>query len=283
MATTETSDIKKNVRERYASVVTESTSCCGSPAADATACCGTAPEDERSGLVGYSQEELNSLPEGANLGLGCGNPLAFASIQEGDTVLDLGSGGGIDCFLAAKQVGDTGNVIGIDMTPEMLERARANAEKGGYTNVEFRLGEIEALPVADATVDLVISNCVINLSPEKDRVFREIFRVLKPGGQFFVSDIVLSKPLPEVVQRSVAAYAGCVAGALMKEDYLQTITDAGFSAPTVLSEDAFPISSFTADPTVKALVADAETIPEEAIRDAQDAILSIKIKGIKEA
>ena len=283
MATLEKSDVKKNVRERYASVVTESTSCCGSPAADATACCGTAPEDERSGLVGYSQEELDSLPEGANLGLGCGNPLAFSSIQEGDTVLDLGSGGGIDCFLAAKQVGDTGNVIGIDMTPEMLERARANAEKGGYTNVEFRLGEIEALPVADATVDLVISNCVINLSPEKDRVFREIFRVLKPGGQFFVSDIVLKKPLPEVIQQSVAAYAGCVAGALLKEDYLQTITDAGFSEPTVLSEDVFPISSFTADPTVKALVADAETIPEEAIQDAQDAILSIKIKGIKEA
>ncbi|MCH7960149.1 MAG: arsenite methyltransferase [Candidatus Hydrogenedentes bacterium] len=283
MATLEKSDVKKNVRERYASVVTESTSCCGSPAADATACCGTAPEDERSGLVGYSQEELDSLPEGANLGLGCGNPLAFSSIREGDTVVDLGSGGGIDCFLAAKQVGESGNVIGIDMTPEMLERARANAEKGGYTNVEFRLGEIEALPVADATVDLVISNCVINLSPEKDRVFREIFRVLKPGGQFFVSDIVLKKPLPEVIQQSVAAYAGCVAGALLKEDYLQTITDAGFSEPTVLSEDVFPISSFTADPTVKALVADAETIPEEAIQDAQDAILSIKIKGIKEA
>ena len=238
---------------------------------------------ESSETVGYSKEELDSLPEGANLGLGCGNPLAFSSIREGDTVVDLGSGGGIDCFLAAKQVGDTGNVIGIDMTPEMLERARANAEKGGYTNVEFRLGEIEALPVADATVDLVISNCVINLSPEKDRVFREIFRVLKPGGQFFVSDIVLKKPLPEVVRQSVAAYAGCVAGALLKEDYLQTITDAGFSEPTVLSEDIFPISSFSADPTVKALVADAETIPEEAIQDAQDAILSIKIKGIKEA
>ena len=283
MATIAKSEVKKNVRERYASVVTEGTSCCGSPAADSTACCGTAPEVERSETVGYSKEELDSLPEGANLGLGCGNPLAFSSIREGDTVVDLGSGGGIDCFLAAKQVGDTGNVIGIDMTPEMLERARANAEKGGYTNVEFRLGEIEALPVADATVDLVISNCVINLSPEKDRVFREIFRVLKPGGQFFVSDIVLKKPLPEVVRQSVAAYAGCVAGALLKEDYLQTITDAGFSEPTVLSEDIFPISSFSADPTVKALVADAETIPEEAIQDAQDAILSIKIKGIKEA
>jgi len=189
--------------------------------------------------IGYSAEELQAIPEEARMGLGCGNPTALASLKEGEVVLDLGAGGGIDCFLAAVAVGKTGKAIGVDMTPEMLHRARDNARNGGYDNVEFRLGEIENLPVADNTVDAVISNCVINLSPEKARVFEEAYRVLKPGGRVMVSDIVLTRELPEDVRDSLAAYAGCVAGASMKADYLATIANAGFRNVEVVSEQTF--------------------------------------------
>ncbi len=189
--------------------------------------------------VGYSAEELQAIPEAARMGLGCGNPTALASLKEGEVVLDLGAGGGIDCFLAAVAVGKTGKAIGVDMTPEMLHRARDNARSGGYDNVEFRLGEIENLPVADGTVDAVISNCVINLSPDKERVFNEAYRVLKPGGRVMVSDIVLTKELPEDIRNSLEAYAGCVAGASRKEDYLATIAGAGFENVEVVSEQAF--------------------------------------------
>jgi len=199
-------------------------------------CCS--PADTMAMQIGYSAEELQSIPEEARMGLGCGNPTALASLKEGEVVLDLGAGGGIDCFLASVAVGKTGRVIGVDMTPEMLHRARDNARNGGYDNVEFRLGEIENLPVADGTVDVVISNCVINLSPDKARVFNEAYRVLKPGGRVMVSDMVLTRELPENVRNSLAAYAGCVAGASLKEDYLATITKAGFEDVEVVSEQS---------------------------------------------
>jgi arsenite methyltransferase len=188
--------------------------------------------------VGYSAEELQSIPEEARMGLGCGNPTALASLKEGEVVLDLGAGGGIDCFLASIAVGKKGQVIGVDMTPEMLHRARDNARNGGYDNVEFRLGEIENLPVGNGTVDAVISNCVINLSPDKARVFHEAYRVLKPGGRVMVSDMVLTREIPEDIRNSLAAYAGCVAGASLKEDYLAAIAQAGFESVEIVSEQS---------------------------------------------
>ena len=201
--------VKKAVRTRYAKIAKTSGSCCAS-----SACCGSAPiEEQVSKAIGYSEDEINDVPEGANLGLGCGNPTALATLKEGERVLDLGSGAGFDCFLAAKKVGKQGKVIGVDMTTDMLEKARANAKKGKFTNVEFRLGEIENLPVADSAVDVIISNCVINLSPNKRRVFDEAFRVLAPKGRLMVSDIVLLKKLPRAIQENTEAYTSCVAGA----------------------------------------------------------------------
>jgi SAM-dependent methyltransferase len=199
--------------------------------------------------IGYTQEEVSSVPPGAQLGLGCGNPLALASLQGGEVVLDLGAGAGFDCFLAAGRVGDRGRVIGVDMTPEMLDKARENARRGGYRNVEFRLGEIENLPVADASIDLVISNCVINLSVDKARVFQEAFRVLRPGGRLAVSDIVLLGELPRELRESAAAYAGCVAGALPHAEYLALIQQAGFQGVNVKRETAFDAEGYRADPS----------------------------------
>ena len=203
-------------------------------AGGAGSCCS--PGDAMAMAVGYSAEELASIPEEARMGLGCGNPIALASLKEGEVVVDLGSGGGIDCFLASVAVGKQGRVIGVDMTPEMVSAARANANKGGYENTDFRLGEIEHLPVADNSVDVVISNCVINLSPDKGQVFRDAFRVLKPGGRVMVSDIVINRELPEHVRESMAAWASCVAGATRKEEYLDTIRAAGFDDVEVVSE-----------------------------------------------
>ena len=197
--------------------------------------------------IGYSDEEMQAVPSGSNLGLGCGNPIALASLKAGDTVLDLGSGAGFDCFLASK-VGPTGRVIGVDMTEEMVARARDNAAKGGYQNVEFRLGEIEKLPVEDSSVDVIISNCVINLVPNKEKAFREAFRTLRPGGRLMVSDIVLLKKLPDFVKESIEAYVGCVAGAAMKETYLNAIRSAGFQDVTVVEESVFPLDCMTNDP-----------------------------------
>src|SRR5512137_3065569 len=225
--------VKKEVRKRYAKVAKTSGSCCASN----ISCCSAPPSNEQiSKLIGYSEEEMESVPEGANLGLGCGNPTALASLKEGEIVLDLGSGAGFDCFLAANRVGKNGKVIGVDMTPEMIKKAKENAQKNGYTNVEFRHGDIEDLPVADNSVDVIISNCVINLSPDKKQVFQEAFRVLKPGGRMIVSDIVLLKELPDVIKDSVEAYVGCVAGASLKNEYLKFIEEAGFKEITVTDE-----------------------------------------------
>lgn len=220
------------------------------------------------------------VPEGANLGLGCGNPVALASLQEGDIVLDLGAGAGFDCFLAAQRVGINGRVIGVDMTPEMVEKARENARKGNYQNVEFRLGEIEHLPVADNAVDVVISNCVINLVPDKKRAFAEVFRVLRPGGRLMISDIVLLHELPEVIKTSVAGYVGCISGALMKGEYLKTIREAGFEDVQVVEETSFPIECRTNDPTAQAMVKDAALSPER-IKEAEHSVESIKVRGVK--
>ena len=201
-------DVRKEVRHAYAKVAREGRSCCGSVPAAETA------NEVATKLLGYSSEELGAVPEGANLGLGCGNPTALASLRKGDVVLDLGSGAGIDCFLAAEKVGKSGRVIGVDMTPEMIDRARQNAEENGYENVEFRLGEIEHLPVANASVDRVVSNCVINLSPDKPQVFREAYRILRPSGEMLVSDIVLVAELPADVAADPDSLAACISGAM---------------------------------------------------------------------
>ena len=191
-------------------------------------CCGANDVATAARKMGYSRDDVDAVPDGANLGLGCGAPLQAAAVIAGETVLDLGSGAGFDAFLAGREVGPSGRVIGVDMTPEMIERARANAERGGIENVEFRAGQIEALPIDDESIDVIISNCVINLSPDKPAVFREAFRVLKPGGRLAVSDILLTKPLPEAVADNLAAYAGCLAGASLVQDYTDAIRSAGF-------------------------------------------------------
>jgi len=273
-------NIKATVREHYANIVREGGSCCG-PAPARGGCCGEAPvESEVSRRIGYSEQELGAVPQGSNLGLGCGNPLAFAALKQGDVIVDLGSGAGFDCFLAARQVGDSGRVIGVDMTPEMVDRARHNAAEGGYSNVEFRLGEIENLPVADGSADMVISNCVINLSTDKPRVFREALRVLKPGGRLMVSDLVLAKPLPESVRRSAEAYAGCIAGAMLKHDYLAAIGEAGFTEVEVMAEAVYPIGASSPDASELAVLT-ADGIPFEDLRAAAESVISVKVSGRK--
>ncbi len=270
-------EIKKIVKDRYGKVAKSAPCCSSSP------CCGAPGQTgELSKKVGYTDEDLDSVPEGANLGLGCGNPVALASLKEGETVLDLGSGAGFDCFLAADRVGKTGQVIGVDMTPEMVRKARQNAKKGGYKNVDFRLGEIESLPVTDGTVDAIISNCVINLSPDKARVFREAYRVLKPGGRLMVSDIVLLQELPASVRTSVEAYVGCLAGAVMKDRYLDEIKKAGFKEVKVMEETTFPIEYMVNDPTAKALMEGLE-MDAEMFKKLASAVLSVKVFALKPA
>ena len=270
-------EIRKAVREGYANVAKQSNPCC----ATASPCCSGADLAQNiSKAIGYSEKELESVPEGANLGLGCGNPIALASLKKGETVLDLGSGAGFDCFLAADRVGKKGKVIGVDMTPEMLEKARENASKGDYKNVEFRLGEIENLPVADNSVDVVISNCVINLSQDKPRVFEEAFRVLRPGGRLMVSDIVLLGDLPPKVAKSVAAYVGCIAGASKKSDYLEDIKAAGFAEVKVLDETSFSAGSVVDDPAVKAVIEETHVTPAQ-FEKAASSIVSVSVSAVK--
>ena len=272
-------DIKKQVRKRYAKTAKSGTSCC-SPS---PSCCGESSLTKRNvnQQVGYTPEDLSKVPQDSNLGLGCGNPTAGASLKEGEVVLDLGAGAGIDCFLASGKVGPSGKVIGVDMTPEMVDRARENARRNGYTNVEFRLGEIENLPAADSSIDVIISNCVINLSPEKDRVFREAFRVLKPGGRMLVSDLVLSKPLPQALRESAEVYTACVAGAMIKDDYLREIREAGFHKVEVLSERSFPADFVLESSHAKEIVRELKISPQE-ITEAVGSVISLNVKAVKE-
>lgn len=270
-------NIKEKVKERYGRIAERQTIGCY----PLSSCCGSAdPAKTISKSIGYSEEELKAAPEGANLGLGCGNPVALATLKEGETVLDLGSGAGFDCFLAANIVGKDGRVIGVDMTPEMVEKARENAKKGNYGNVEFRLGEIEKLPVPDHSVDVVMSNCVVNLSPDKAKVFQEAFRVLKPGGRIMISDIVLLSELPVVIRESIEAYVGCISGAMMKNDYLQGIKSAGFRDVRVLGETTFPVDLITNDPTAKAIIENLK-VPPEKVKRLAGSVASIKVHGVK--
>jgi len=249
------------VREKYAAAAAGDGCGCG--------CCG-GPANAESvlGLIGYTAEQAAAIPDGANLGLGCGNPVAHASLRPGETVLDLGSGAGIDCFLAAREVGPSGRAIGVDMTHAMLERARATAKKIGAANVEFRLGEIEHLPVGDASVNAIISNCVVNLSPDKPQVFREALRVLAPGGRLVVSDLVLTRELSPAMRGHAELYAGCVAGASLESDYLQLMREAGFDDVTVLERTGYDVGA-TSYP---------EGSPE---RDAFSAVVSIKVRATR--
>lgn len=233
-------DIRTNVRENYAKVALKlnSTQGCCTPA---SSCCN--PDDQNISIeeisqkMGYTKEELASIPDGANMGLSCGNPQAIADLMDGETVVDLGSGGGFDCFLAAPKVGKEGRVIGIDMTPEMISKARRNAEKPGFENVEFRLGEIEHMPVADHTADIIISNCVINLSPNKQQVFKEAYRILKTGGRLAISDVVLTGALPESYLSDMNLYSGCISGAISIEEYEALLKDAGFTKISIEPKD----------------------------------------------
>jgi arsenite methyltransferase len=240
------------VRQKYGELANAGASCCGEGS-----CNDTGLAD-----LGYSAEQAAAIPAGANLGLGCGNPLAHAAVKPGETVLDLGSGAGIDAFLAAREVGPSGHVIGVDMTPAMIERARANAASGKYTNTEFRIGEIEHLPVADGSVDVIISNCVINLSPEKEQVFREAYRVLKPGGRLLVSDLVWLASPPAEVRESVEALVGCVAGASLKDDYLALVRGAGFSEVAVVEQSTYGADACCGTP-------------------GADAVASVKVSAVK--
>jgi len=269
-------DIKEVIKKEYGEIAKQKKSCCNL----ANSCCGNIKTaKDISKRIGYTDNDISTVPESANLGLGCGNPIALASLKEGEVVLDLGSGAGFDTFLAANKVGDDGKVIGIDMTPEMIEKARENAEKGKYKNVEFRLGEINNLPVADNLIDVVISNCVINLVPDKKRVFREAFRVLKPGGRLIVSDIVLLKKLPYEIINSVEAYIGCVSGAIMKDEYTKAIEESGFEEIRIINESAFSVDLIANREIINSITEGKRRILNEKIKGS---VVSISISGIKQ-
>jgi arsenite methyltransferase len=276
----ESETIRKTVRERYGERARAGTSCCVTK----SSCCGSA--QTISTKLGYSEQELSSIPQGADLGLGCGNPTSLASLRQGETVLDLGSGAGIDCFLASNLVGEAGRIIGVDMTAAMIDRARENAKKNGIDNVEFRLGEIEHLPIADGTIDAVISNCVVNLSPDKPQVFSEVYRALKPGGRMMISDIVQLKPLPEKILKSIEAYVGCIAGASLKKDYVSMIRAAGFRDIEILSETTFD-AALPVSGDAKIVFDGQEVVPEDfgmtqdMVRDVAGSMASISLRAFR--
>jgi arsenite methyltransferase len=261
---------KQSVKEAYGKIALGAKESC------ACGTCGTGA-DEFAKSIGYSEEELKNIPQAANLALGCGNPTGMAALKAGETVLDLGSGAGFDCFLAAQKVGPEGKVIGVDMTPEMIEKARENAKKSGIKNVEFRLGEIEKLPISDNSIDAVISNCVINLSTEKEKVFGEIYRVLKPSGRVAISDIALRKELPPKVRESIEAYVGCVSGAVLIEDYRELAESSGLQDIKItIKGDSSCIKLDTKDPVGSAIL---EAIGPEA--DLTDCVVSVYVEGHK--
>ncbi|MDE2974783.1 MAG: arsenite methyltransferase [Gemmatimonadota bacterium] len=269
------------VRERYARAAASEEGCCGpsdcgTPVADRGY---TTAADEIGCAVGYDESDLSRVPEGANLGLGCGNPVALASLAPGETVLDLGSGAGIDCFLAAKRVGPEGRVIGVDMTPEMVERARANAREGGYGNVEFRLGEIEALPVGDGVADVVISNCVLNLSADRPRVLAEAMRVLRPGGRVTISDLVSESAVPDFVAASKESLVGCLP--VQVAEYEADLAAAGFVEVSVETGRRYPSEHILADPRVREVV-QREPWREGEVRDFVESIHGGVIEAVKE-
>ena len=283
MQTRDKEEIRQAVRESYgkvarsgniATITDPNTSCCGPSGtstknASAASCCGS-PEinsQQLSTLMGYSKEDIDSAPEGANMGLGCGNPVALASLKPGETVVDLGSGGGFDCFLAARQVGHTGKVIGVDMTPDMVSKARMNAEKMGTDTVEFRLGEIEHLPVADNSADIIMSNCVINLSPDKQKVYGDAFRVLKPGGRLAISDVVATAPLPDEIQQDLALLSACVGGAATIDDTVKMLEKAGFQDIEIIPKEES-----------RKLI--SEWVPGKS-KNAGDYVVSAYIKAVK--
>ncbi|MBW1850805.1 MAG: arsenite methyltransferase [Deltaproteobacteria bacterium] len=237
METRNKEEIRKAVRESYGKIARTENSVLG---LKSEACGCSSPNssiDQMSAAIGYSKEDINSVPEGANLGLGCGNPVALASLRPGETVVDLGSGGGFDCFLAAREVGETGKVIGVDMTPDMVSKARKNAEKAGIHSVEFRLGEIEHLPLADNSADIIMSNCVINLSPDKAIVYKDAYRVLKPGGRIAVSDIVATAELPDEIKKNLELVSACVGGAATIDDNVDMLKQCGFQDIKITTED----------------------------------------------
>ena len=230
--------------------------------------------------IGYSEEQLTEVPENSNLGVGCGNPIALASIKKGETILDLGSGAGFDCFLASKETGQTGKVIGVDFTSEMVKQANINAKKGNYNNVEFKIGDIENLPINDNTIDLVISNCVINLSNQKDKVFEEAFRVTKEDGRLMVSDIILLKELPDYIKNSVEGHIACLSGTIKKAEYIDKIEKAGFDNVKIDKEQTFPLELFLSDPLAKKIVID-NNLTRKEIESIVNSIASVSISAIK--
>ena len=273
--------IQKNVKSGYANILKRNTRKSFLP--NIFQCCD--PKEIATDIgkkIGYSEDELRNVPEDANLGIGCGNPTGLASIKKGETILDLGSGAGFDCFLASKETGETGKVIGVDITPEMVAQAKKNAETGKYKNVEFKVGEIENLPIESNSIDLIISNCVINLSNQKNQVFKEAFRVAKSNGRIMISDIILLHDLPDYVKNSVEGHIACLAGAVRKEDYINAIAKAGFSDISVDKEAPFPIELMLNDPIAEKIVRE-NNLTEKEIKSIANSIASISISAKKQA
>lgn len=272
-------ELQKNVKAGYADIVKRTTKKSLLP--KLFQCCD--PKEMATAIgqkIGYSDEDLKNVPDDANLGIGCGNPTALASIKQGETILDLGSGAGFDCFLAARATGETGKVIGVDITPEMVTQAKKNAATGNYANVEFKLGEIENLPIESNTVDLIISNCVINLSNQKARVFNEAFRVTKPNGRIMISDIILLNDLPDYVKNSVEGHIACLAGAVRLDDYIEAISNAGFRDIRIDKQTAFPIELMLNDPIAEKIVRENK-LTEKDISAIAQSIASVSISAKK--